>query len=727
MKLSKLITLLFFVFSSFFAKAQKSYFLVDSINIETLSELDKTILDSILPLVKKAQHDTDKIKLVYYLTENTYGINVWPKYNQLMYNIAVRNIITKPKETFFYKYKGQALNNFGYYQNEIGKPEEALKYYISALEIAEKYKFNYLLLNCYNNIGVAYKKIGDFSQALKYYQLALKLGKETKNKKSYAVSLAHIAAIYWLKTDTLNAKTYYENSLELKHEIKDLEGIAKVNQELAELYYRIKNFDAAYKLITKAFEINKVIGFERGIAENYWLLGRVLEKRELNDSALYYFDLALKLNLKINNKAGEADVYNSLGSYYAKVDKDDLAADYVKKALDIYIAEKIQDHISFTATKLAEYNQKNGKYKEALYYFNIAKENDNKLKNQEFDNLLARQNLQSEFEQKEFLLQLEEEKKLAIAEEKESRKNVILFIVFGAFVVLFLMLLYLYKKFKFIKKQKRIIDDQQEELQKKNRDLDFKNKMVADSIQYAKHIVTAIMPNKKNIATSFSDYFIFFKPKDIVSGDFYWTHKTETGESIVIAADCTGHGVPGAMLSIICSSIIEKIVVFDKIIEPSLILKKFYMELSSKIHADPDHKSNDGVEMSVASYNSASNVLKCAASYHKMYYIFDNRVNEYLGDRIQVRKGLDISDKTFSEFVITPQKGATFYMFTDGFVDQKGGLSNKKYFYTPFKEFLVKIYQEPAAKQQKMLNDEIVEWYKNVGQYDDILVVGLKF
>jgi ligand-binding sensor domain-containing protein/serine phosphatase RsbU (regulator of sigma subunit) len=256
---------------------------------------------------------------------------------------------------------------------------------------------------------------------------------------------------------------------------------------------------------------------------------------------------------------------------------------------------------------------------------------------------------------------------------------------------------------------------QKEELAQKNKD-------ITDSIRYAKRIQFAILPPK----SPFPETFILFKPKDIVSGDFYWFTEVE-GREFIAAVDCTGHGVPGAFMSIIGHNSLNKIVNQYGILEPGMILNELNREVVETLHhTSDDGDVTDGMDLSLITFDRNNMVIKFAGAYNSMYLVRDGELLEVKADRQPIGLG-GPEKKEFKTEIVEVRKGDMVYLFSDGYADQFGGEKLKKFKSTNMKDLLVKISGEKVEKQRDILDDSIEKWRGNIEQVDDILVIGRRF
>lgn len=264
------------------------------------------------------------------------------------------------------------------------------------------------------------------------------------------------------------------------------------------------------------------------------------------------------------------------------------------------------------------------------------------------------------------------------------------------------------------------------EIAKQKEELTIKNKSITDSITYAKRIQWAIMPSRAKFKQLLPNSFIFYMPKDIVSGDFYWI--TEIQDKIFIAAvDCTGHGVPGAFMSIIGYDLLRNITKERKIHKPSEILdylNKALVELLTKNQMEDETTVKDGMDLSICVLHKTKGIIEFAGAFNPLYIVRNNKIISIKGDRFSVGLGNEHEDVPFKNHIIKVQKGDTFYMFSDGYADQFGGPSRKKMKYLRFRHLLLSIHNLPFIKQNRALKDYFMNWKGEMEQIDDILVIG---
>jgi PAS domain S-box-containing protein len=264
----------------------------------------------------------------------------------------------------------------------------------------------------------------------------------------------------------------------------------------------------------------------------------------------------------------------------------------------------------------------------------------------------------------------------------------------------------------------------EKELQEKNNRLQEQHKEITSSIRYAKRIQQNILQSHEYITKIFKEHFVYYKPKDLVSGDFYFFHEDETNK-YAIAVDCTGHGVPGAMMSMVANSIIKEVLLNKKIKAPSQILYELDKELFKSINSYTNEISNDGMDAAIVCLNKKTNRLHFAGAYRSLLIIRKQDVIEFKANRYPLGFYCDI-EKIFEEQVILLEPGDELFLFSDGYADQFGGEENKKFNKRNLKELLKTIADMPMDEQEGFLDYALSNWKQDQEQTDDVLVIGIK-
>lgn len=284
------------------------------------------------------------------------------------------------------------------------------------------------------------------------------------------------------------------------------------------------------------------------------------------------------------------------------------------------------------------------------------------------------------------------------------------------------------EKQKILETQKEMLEiqviERTSEIEEQKKLIEEKNKDITDSINYAKRIQDAILPEQPLLNKLFVDSFVLFKPKDIVSGDFYWFAE-QNGIKIIAAADCTGHGVPGALMSMIGSNILNKLVLEKGITQPELILNELNEEVRTALkQKESTSETRDGMDISIISISD--NQLQYAGAHRPLFIVSNRELQEIKANKFSIGGIQQEENRTFTNHIVTLQKNDALYLSSDGFADQFGGINGKKLMTKTFKELLISIQNKKMNEQKEFLNDAIENWKGPREQVDDILVIGIK-
>ncbi len=304
-------------------------------------------------------------------------------------------------------------------------------------------------------------------------------------------------------------------------------------------------------------------------------------------------------------------------------------------------------------------------------------------------------------------------------------------VAYGLYISSILVLIYLFIQIRtsHLRKANRILQEKQRvslEIERQKEELSIKNKNITDSINYAKKIQEALLPPSSYFNKLLPESFVFFRPKDIVSGDFYWINDKQD-KVFVTAVDCTGHGVPGAFMSLIGFEILDKIINDQGIEQPAEILNILSKAIEVTFSKEEEDTAlNDGMDIAFCVIDRKEGLLQYAGAFNPLYLLRDNKLTEIRGDRMSVGISEGHKPSSFTNHVIPLEKDDVFYIFSDGYADQFGGPQGKKFMYRRFRHLLLTIHQLKMKDQKAFLEESIEGWMGNLDQVDDILIIGIK-
>jgi serine phosphatase RsbU (regulator of sigma subunit)/Tfp pilus assembly protein PilF len=648
--------------------------------------------------------------------------------------------------------KVTAMNTLGGLHHSRSEYEKALEYYLGVIRIAEATKDRRLLAKGYNNIGSVYYKQHNLTKALEYYTTSLKIKEEINDEKSLCPSYINVAAIYQLTKDFDRAMELFLKALPIAEKNGDLKylGIAYGNLGIA---YREKgDNEKALEYYRKSMSVKAKANDMEGLSTTCLNTGALYERLRQYDSAEVYLLRTLELSTRHQLNDNRLGAYMGLTQLYIHTGKSDKAAHYFARCTELRDSIYNEQSSKKMADMLARYDaDKKAKEIELLLQEQKlqAFESDRKTKEIELLNKdRAIQQYLTEQKSREVEL-LNKEKELQRAETQKKQKEIELLnknyaikesekrllrnsFIFGTCTFL-LVSFFIYNRYRLKQKAHKELEavnldilQKKKEIEKQRDEIELKNKDITDSIRYAKRIQQAILPPAALVKTLIPQSFILYKPKDIVSGDFYWMESY--GHQVLFAAcDCTGHGVPGALMSVVGYNLLNQAVHNHGIVRPSLILAELNKGVSKALrqHAEED-KVKDGMDMSLCSLNVKTLQLEFAGANNPLWLVRDGELTQVNADKFAIGDLTPGHTVQFTNHTLQLQQGDTIYLFSDGYADQFGGEKGKKFKYKPFQKLLLSICDKTMQEQQHILNETIELWKGNLEQVDDILVIGVR-
>jgi serine phosphatase RsbU (regulator of sigma subunit) len=627
-------------------------------------------------------------------------------------------------------------DDLGYYYRQRANYSKALDGHFNALEIAKEINFKKYLPRINNNIGVVYRRLDDYARAVNFHIEALTIAEQVEDERSLMYARNSLGNVFSLMKQYERAMTYFNQALEQAEEMQNFRSLAINYNNIGELYEIKGDLDQALKYYYKSLEYNRKIESERGIAICYDCLGSVYLKSGQYTKAVKHFKEAIDYNRKLNDDYFTAVSLLNSGIAYANLNQINKAIHYLNDALNL--ANEIGNKTTardahFELSKI--YDKKNFK---ALAFENFKKYTSLKDTILNIENTRNISKLQTLYETEKQRSRIEFlEKERAQKELANQRKTTFILVLFIAFAGLAVLAFALFrannikkKNNLILQKQAAVITEKNKELKHQKRALEQTNIKISDSLQYAQKIQQALLPQKSMLNLLFNDYFIFYNPLSAVSGDFYWAG--EVGDKTILAVtDCTGHGVPGAMMSMLGNSYLSEILRKPYILHASQVLNEMRDMVVTTLHQQGvPGESKDGMEMSLVVFDKQTNVLEFAGANLSIYiarHQEDDSYNivELKGDRMPIgyyRKMNDFTDHTIK---LNPKD--TVYLFTDGYMGQFGGAKGQRFRSRPFKELIATNVGRSMDDQLDVLQTKFYEWKQDQEQIDDVLVMGVKY
>jgi len=654
-------------------------------------------------------------------------------------SLALHKANNNEKEVAF------VYNNIGIVYKNLGRYEEAIQEYIKALKIFDKINNNYGIALVYNNIGIVHKNQKNLDLAIEYYYKALEINKTDSQLNSMASNYNNIGTMLMRLNLKDSALICYKQAKKIREIDNDQLGIADSYSHIGNYYNDIEQWDKALEYYSKAIPILEKNNYGISLLYAYYNYAQTKYELGLGDKkssvllheAEEYALKSLEMAKAANYLVGQSNDYRLLSKIYSQQEK-------YKKALTFY-------HKYFLLNDSLFNLDRSQKMATAEARYNSEK------KQLEIDKLESQQALDIE--------------KMARQEAENKKQKILKYVFLIGAIFLVVFVLYVLRNLNNKKAANQILNTQKEEIEEQNEELnqfieeittqkeeleiqrdrveqqkeelEEVNLDISNSIEYAKKIQRSILPSSVILKRYISDSFIFFKPRDVVSGDFYWWAKIED-QLVITAADSTGHGVPGAFMSMLGVSFLREIVLKEYITHPGVILRKMRKEIINALRQKQELQKHDfsankdGMDMALISLNLNTNLLQYAGANNPIYIITkDERpianYTEVLGLKgfYEIKPDkmpISIYDKMdrFKTHEIQLAKGDQIYLFSDGYADQFGGPRGKKLKYKPFKKLLYDNSKFSSEEQKESLFNTFMDWKGSEEQVDDVVVLGIK-
>ncbi len=679
-------------------------------------------IDSLTSLYEKTLNEESQLELLLKISEE---------------NLYIRNF----EKTLFYAQKGldvsrknknvmselDFLELFGKCYYHSLQHDKSLQYFNEILELSDTKVFFKNRGFAFSGISRNYWRKGKYDKAIYFGTEAIKTFESLNDIINVAIAKANLGTVYLDIGEYDRAKNIFDETLLIYEIIKDTSGIANVYEKKGAIYFFESHYTLARKSYYRAYNLFVSIGKEMEAAIELGNIGETYEMEGKYEKAIDYYKQAIVIENKYEYYSGLIFIYQALGrTYYKKGNFEKANKSYIKS---LHYINKIGEHREYPNVYklLYELSEKKGDYKNAYKYSLKTMQYKDSISGIKVKNKINEIRIKYETDKKErensFLKKNSTIKDEIIALQITKSKNQFVIILFISFFVaiLFFISIFIYRLFKNKKKLSQ-------NLKETNIELKLANENVFHGINYAQKIQVAILASSEYVKEYFSDFFILNKPQRIVSGDFYWARKINDTVFFAVG-DCTGHGIPGAFLTVLGTSLLNEIVdgenmQTDEIL--NILRDKVKKSLNQKGGMS---RHSDGMDISFCSFNIITKELQFSGAYNSLYI---KRANSKKTEPFQILKadrqplGIFINEKPFSKQNITLFKSDIIYLFSDGYADQLKHDGTKKYGLKSFKNMLLSVSNKPMEEQQILLENEFQTWKGDFGQVDDVLVMGIK-
>lgn len=602
-----------------------------------------------------------------------------------------------------------------------------LRYSEQALRLAEKLNYDRGIIHSCNTLGTIYSDMGDLNKSLNYHLRGLALADKLGSTRGMGTAELNISIVYSSMNEYAKALNYLRLAREHYKKTNHQSGLAVVYTDLGGCYLHfedsigqaLESFRASFDIALGLKQQNTVANSLAGMARCYDMMG---------DSV--GCDQTMKRAIALMDSTGNKYEYSMMLANYAHLLSGRKhyrrAEKLLFEALAIYRSIGMREQEVDLWEGLADIYEHTGELQKAIdawKRFSSLKDstiNENVLRKQrELEAVYQSEKQESEIRS---LKQEKQITELDLAKRTAEKDRLTGLVTMGgiAFVLLVLFALYILISLRQKKKANS-------ELGRAYSVIEEKNKNITDSINYARKIQEALLPQEESLRKNFSDAFVLYRPRDIVSGDFWWFTEKE-GKFLLAAADCTGHGVPGGFMSVMSAAFLSEIVNEKNITDPAAVLGELRLKVIAALRQKQDielqqGEVKDGMDISFCCFSGKQLSMACANN--PIWLVRGSEIQEYSADRFPV--GIHHGElRSFTRQEVALQPGDMIYLFSDGFADQFGGPEGKKFKYRKLKELVLSISELPCQQQKQKAVRAFDQWRGGLEQVDDVLVIGLR-
>jgi serine phosphatase RsbU (regulator of sigma subunit) len=742
-----------------------SFVFLLNLPIQAQESINK-LIDSVKTLVLKAREDTHKVTLL----------------SELSYRLRNSNADTS---IFLAKQALQLANKLQFKTGKALATHDLAAAYLFSDDYKQAIYYNklaqetltpantrdekWILGMVLNTFGRIYIQLANYAKALDYLIQSLKVRESIQDQLGVAQSYHFIATIYLNQKDFTKALANHQKALEIRDKYQDYQGLAQTYNSIGAIHRHLNDFPKAYSYFQKALDIDTKLQNQYGIAYDLSSMASLLAKEQKNEKALELHQKALKIREKIEDHQGMVFCLNRIAQLQLRFKDIDLALQSAKRGLDIAQKYNIsRDRIDSYYFIAAAYEAKKDFGQAYIFQkkwftlkdsvFNIDKQKELTVLQSSYD--LEKKQTEIDILNRDKIIQKEQ------IEAARLRQWIYILGLVSIAVFAFVVFRYNRRVLKFynvLKEKNKIIDNANEELKLTNEELNTtldvvarqkdliekKNEDITASIMYAKRIQTAMLPFEERMERNLGEnnFFILYKPRDIVSGDFYWFEEIENealapdvdelfnpdavvssekvSKLVFAVVDCTGHGIPGAFMSMIANELLNEIVIEKNITSPDLILNHLHRGIRYALKQDQTD-SRDGMDISICTLDKLTHTLEFAGASNPLFLLKNNELEIIKADKMSIGGTVTGKERLFNKNLIQIESPTTLYLFSDGYQDQFGGPQNRKFMTKQFRELLCSIHLLDMPQQKEILDKTIMEWMGEYSQTDDITVMGLR-
>ncbi|PHR26675.1 MAG: hypothetical protein COA38_14405 [Fluviicola sp.] len=591
-----------------------------------------------------------------------------------------------------------------------GNLKESLEYSERGLKIARALKYKSIESKLHNNRGITYDYLSQYPSALKHFFAGLSIQEKLDDPKTKADILGNIGLIYMNQELESKSLSYHKRALKIRQEINDQHGISASLNNIAIIYTRQEKHQKAINNYMKCIEMDAKANDSIGLGDNYNNIALAYMDLKEFDIALDYLDKALAIRKSVNNIGAMAITYSNFGEVHYRLGDFDKAREYFNISIELGSSVNDRECLKFVYYWLTKNEEKAGDSISAFRYYKLYITYRDSIDNSSIARKQTELELNYEFNKEKEVSRLREK-------EKDRQHKIIIIAISSGLILILLFSILFFRKWKQTQAQQDIIEE-------KNKLVQQKNDEIMASISYAKRIQKAILPSKSTLQEVFPNHFVLYLPKDIVSGDFYWLDETDDLLFLAVA-DCTGHGVPGALMSVVCHNALNRSVREYGHTSPAEILNKTRDIVITELTQQEDAVA-DGMDISLCVFDKKSNKLHWSGANNPLWILRNATKSIEVWKANKQPIGNHRNPLPFTNHTIELSENDCVFLFSDGYQDQFGGPKEKKMMRKGFKDALLESNVLPISEQSSFMLTKFRNWQADLEQVDDLCVIGIQ-
>ena len=680
--------------------------------------------DALRNELKEAKHDSTRLRIYLAIAQQQTNNNLDSTYLYADKAEQLAKQMNDPKGVADARYQRAYAVFYG------GDGDSALHMYDRLLKDYRALGDSGSVAAVYNKAGFIYRDRGDRIKALKNYQAALAANLNNQNIAEAANSYLNIGLIHHDQEEYESALSYELQALALYQQTSDINRTCNALLRIGNVYGDMKDDTTSLRYYQQALGMAQEAQSNRLVAIALNNMAGVYSRWGDHSRALSLYWQALDMRKAIGDLNGICLILNNVGEEYLELNKLDSSRYFYEQSYQIADSIDYKDMLMSNALGFAMIYKEKGDFETSLDWYVKYHKLYEEINKEENKKEIARLNQTLEAEERTRELEHMAQQKI-LDDAALAQQTTKFWFLAGILGVVALLAVFIFANYRKTRRTNLLLETQKTEIAEQKKIVEEQHRDIVDSVNYALRIQQAVLPSRNELKKIFPESFMIYKPRDIVSGDFWWIAE-KAGVKVVVVADCTGHGVPGAFMSLIGTSLLNEIIIEKSITDPGIALNLLSDKVMKALHQNEDRVSaHDGMDIALAVIDEESELLMFAGANNSLYYTtIDGQLHEVKGDRQPIGFYLD-KHTPFKVHTVPLSDITNIYLLTDGYADQfcgnAGTQFGKKFKYSRLKTTLTNVQNLNPLQQKEHMQKTFEEWKGNMFQVDDVLMLGIKF